>query len=460
MSWKAALSTDSIAVRLGALFTLVALLIFLLSGWAVYRQVDKSLNLLPEAELDARYSVLESALNRYGTPEHWAKITAKLNLLGEEDKRIQFWVVSSNPDYEYGQPNAAIRAFAQGPQGMRDLPMAGRAAPLKVLVSHLPAKDQRPPLRFLIAIDTQSFSETQHALLIALISFGAIGVLLACALGYWVARIGLRPLVNLSAEAQKLAPPRLSGRLQISPLPPELRQFVHAFNSSLERVDQAYSQLEAFNADVAHELRSPLTNLIGQTQVALTRGRSAEHYFEVLQSNLEELERLRSIINDMLFLASADQGSKATQLTASSLAEEVATTLEYLDFILEDAQIRVQVSGDAQVHIERAHLRRALINLINNAVQHTAAGQVIAVQIQKHGNQVSIAVSNPGPQIAAEHLPRLFERFYRVDASRSNSGANHGLGLAIVKAIALMHGGTVFARSQAGANTFGINLPA
>ena len=194
--------------------------------------------------------------------------------------------------------------------------------------------------------------------------------------------------------------------------------------------------------------------------MALTRGRSAEHYFEVLQSNLEELERLRSIVNDMLFLASADQGSKATQLTTASLASEVATTLDYLDFILEDAQVRVQVEGDAQVPIETAHLRRALINLLNNAVQHTGAGQVIEVRIEAGEHQVTLAVANPGPAIAGEHLPRLFERFYRVDASRRNSGANHGLGLAIVKAIALMHGGDVFVRSEGGINTFGIYLPA
>ncbi|MNF33235.1 Sensor kinase CusS [compost metagenome] len=457
MSWKA--GTDSIALRLSALFTLVALIVFVLIGAALYQQVDKRLGLLPEAELEARYSVLESALTRYGTLEHWTKINNKLNLLSEEDKRIRFWVVSGNPAYEYGQPDAAIRRFAQGPDGMRDLHLAGQPYPHKVLVSHLPALAPRSPLTFLIGIDTETFGHTQHTLLVALISLAALGVVLASALSYWVARIGLKPLVTLSQEAQKLAPPRLSGRLQLSPLPPELSQFVSAFNSSLERVDLAYSRLEAFNADVAHELRSPLTNLIGQTQVALTRGRSAEHYFEVLQSNLEELERLRSIINDMLFLASADQGSKATELTSTSLAEEVATTLDYLDFILEDAQIRVQVHGDASARIEKAHLRRALINLINNAVQHTAPGQVIDIGIHADAASVSLAVSNPGPAIAQEHLPMLFERFYRVDASRSNSGGNHGLGLAIVKAIALMHGGTVFVHSQAGSNTFGINLP-
>ncbi len=124
-------------------------------------------------------------------------------------------------------------------------------------------------------------------------------------------------------------------------------------------------------------------------------------------------------------------------MISTSLAAEVATTLDYLDFILEDAQVRVDVSGDAQVRIEIAHLRRALINLLSNAVQHTAPGQVITVHIDQEGDQVTIAVSNPGETIASEHLSRLFERFYRVDASRSNSGANHGLGLAIVKAIAI-----------------------
>ncbi|MEJ6820570.1 MULTISPECIES: heavy metal sensor histidine kinase [Pseudomonas] len=453
------MSSNSIALRLSGMFTLVALLVFLLIGGALYQQVDKGLGLLPEAELDARYSVLESALNRYGTPEHWVKINAKLKLLGEEDKRIRFWVVSGDPGYEYGQPDALIRAFAKGPTGMHDLQLPDHPYPLKVLLTELPAKDQRPPLRFMIGIDTETFHETQHNLLIALIGLAIAGVLMASALGYWVAHIGLKPLIKLSQEAQRLAPPLRAGRLRMSPLPPELEQFVDSFNSTLERVEQAYSRLESFNADVAHELRSPLTNLIGQTQVALTRGRSAEHYFEVLQSNLEELERLRSIINDMLFLASADQGSKATRLTEASLADEVATTLEYLDFILEDAQVQVHVSGDAQVRIEIAHLRRALINLLSNAVQHTGPGQVIEVHIEVEEHQVSIGVANPGSPIASEHLPRLFERFYRVDASRSNSGNNHGLGLAIVKAIALMHGGDVFVRSDRGMNTFGIYLP-
>ena len=457
--FKLPTALNSIAMRLSAMFALVALLVFVLIGWALYQQVDKSIGRLPEAELDARYSVLESSINRYGNPEHWGKISAKFKLLSEEDKRIRFWAISSDPAYEYGNPDAVVREFAQEPAGVRDLRLPGQAYPFKVLISEIAAKEQRPALRFLIAIDTQTFRQTQHQLLIALVSLASIGVLLASLLGYWVARIGLKPLVKLSEEAQKLAPPRLSGRLHLAPLAPELDQLVSAFNSTLDRVEQAWTRLESFNADVAHELRSPLTNLIGQTQVALTRGRSAEHYFEVLQSNLEELERLRSIINDMLFLASADQGSKASKLSRASLADEVATTLEYLEFILEDARVEVRVSGDALADIEKAHLRRALINLLSNAVQHTEAGEAIEVLIEQQAGQVTISISNPGQPITAEHLPHLFERFYRVDAARHNSGANHGLGLAIVKAIAQMHGGEVFVRSGDGRNTFGLYLP-
>ena len=457
--FKLPTALNSIAMRLSAMFALVALLVFVLIGWALYQQVDKSIGRLPEAELDARYSVLESSINRYGNPEHWGKISAKFKLLSEEDKRIRFWAISSDPAYEYGNPDAVVREFAQEPAGVRDLRLPGQVYPFKVLISEIAAKEQRPALRFLIAIDTQTFRQTQHQLLIALVSLASIGVLLASLLGYWVARIGLKPLVKLSEEAQKLAPPRLSGRLHLAPLAPELDQLVSAFNSTLDRVEQAWTRLESFNADVAHELRSPLTNLIGQTQVALTRGRSAEHYFEVLQSNLEELERLRSIINDMLFLASADQGSKASKLSRASLADEVATTLEYLEFILEDARVEVRVSGDALADIEKAHLRRALINLLSNAVQHTEAGEAIEVLIEQQAGQVTISISNPGQPITAEHLPHLFERFYRVDAARHNSGANHGLGLAIVKAIAQMHGGEVFVRSGDGRNTFGLYLP-
>ncbi|KAG1082887.1 hypothetical protein G6F40_014959 [Rhizopus arrhizus] len=153
-------------------------------------------------------------------------------------------------------------------------------------------------------------------------------ILLMALLGFWVTRVGLRPLNRLSAEARALRPSALSQRLSMAELPVELEDLATSFNGALARLEDAYNQLEAFNADVALEMRTPLTNLIGQTQVALSRRRSSDDLQEVLQSNLEELDRLRAMINDMLFLARADQGEAATGRIHAVLADEVGKTAE------------------------------------------------------------------------------------------------------------------------------------
>ena len=187
---------------------------------------------------------------------------------------------------------------------------------------------------------------------------------------------------------------------------------------------------------------------------------------EVLQSNLEELERLRSIINDMLFLARADQGESATSLASACVTEEISKTIEFFEFVLDESGMNVKVEGDVQARafIETALFRRAMTNLLQNAIQHSGAGSQIRVLVSEQPSQIQVAVSNPGAPIEEAHLPRLFDRFYRVDAARNDSDPSqhhgHGLGLAIVKAIAKMHGGSVFARSQGGVTTIGFSVPA
>jgi len=263
---------------------------------------------------------------------------------------------------------------------------------------------------------------------------------------------------DLSRHAQALSPQKLGERLPQNDLPSELSGLVLSFNGALHRVEQAYAQLSTFNADVAHELRTPLGNLIGQTQVILSRERSAVELQEVLQSNLEELERLRCIINDMLFLAQADRGMRAENLTRASIAAEVALTAEFLDMLIEEAGVTLEIEGDADALIEPALFRRAITNLLYNAIQYGARDSVIQIRIAKVDDFVSIQISNHGQPIGNQHLDRLFDRFYRVDAARSDSQNSHGLGLAIVKAVAAMHGGTVFARSDSTLTTIGLTV--
>ncbi|MBE0628310.1 MAG: two-component sensor histidine kinase, partial [Burkholderia vietnamiensis] len=210
---------------------------------------------------------------------------------------------------------------------------------------------------------------------------------------------------------------------------------------------------------VAHELRTPISILIGQTQVALTsRDRSVDRMRQTLQSNLEEFERLRVIINDMLFLSRSDRGERATDLKHVSLADEVRRMLDFLEIPLDEAQLRVQLHGDARAAVDPSLFRRAMTNLLINAIQHSAPGATLTVTIARRDTLVDVSVANPGEPIDREQRAHVFERFYRLEEARANSKENHGLGLSIVKAVAEMHGGGVFVTCSGGVNTFGFSV--
>ncbi|HID48422.1 MAG TPA: GHKL domain-containing protein [Chromatiales bacterium] len=199
--------------------------------------------------------------------------------------------------------------------------------------------------------------------------------------------------------------------------------------------------------------------MMTQTQVALSRERSIDEYREILYSNIEEFENMAQMINDMLFLAQADNGLSQPNLAAVDLAGEVDTLFEYYEAWAEERDVVLTREGGATVSGDRLMLRRALGNLFSNAIRHTPAGEAVRVKLgtTKEG-EVCIVVENPGAEISPEHLPRLFDRFYRIDPARQESGT--GLGLAIVKSIVNAHGGEVSAESSAGLIRFRILLPA
>ncbi|HVK54390.1 MAG TPA: heavy metal sensor histidine kinase [Burkholderiales bacterium] len=450
--------TRSIAIRLAAMFAVAALGVFSLVGWGLYRVLEKELAQHQIAELTTRFEVLESLIRRAATVERWKIVHTKLDSITPETGSARFWIFSDDPNFRYGDGLEDVKRHVANADGFGALPIAGKSYPMKTLVTTIAANEARPTVRFMIGIDTTPFFHTLRTFAAALVALSAAGVVLVTLVGYWIARVGLKPLNQLSQEANALSPSARSQRLQFSPLPSELLDFVSSFNGALDRLENAYARLEAFNADVAHELRTPLTNLIGQTQVALSRQRTAPHFEEVLQSNLEEMERLRAIINDMLFLARADQGETATGLASTSIAYEINKTVEFLEFILDEAGVTVTVSGDAEAMIETSLFRRAMTNLLQNAVQHSPTGSEILVEVSQWQESIRVAVSNPGKEIAEEHLGRLFDRFYRVDPARRNSWESHGLGLSIVKAVAQMHGGSVFASSNHLLTTVGFNV--
>ncbi|MGL6249507.1 MAG: heavy metal sensor histidine kinase, partial [Billgrantia desiderata] len=215
-------------------------------------------------------------------------------------------------------------------------------------------------------------------------------------LGWLVARQGLAPLKRITATAKRLSAERLGERLDLQATPPEMLELANAFNGMLNRLEADFQRLSEFSADIAHELRTPVSNLLTETQVALSRPRSTGEYQDTLHSNLEELERLARMIADMLFLAKADHGLLPNPAEPVHLEREVDALLEFYEALAEEKQVTMQLSGAATVTGDHLMLRRAIANLVSNAVRHTSPGGMIEITITQAKEMARLSVSNPG----------------------------------------------------------------
>lgn len=285
-----------------------------------------------------------------------------------------------------------------------------------------------------------------------------LSALVTALLGAWAARRGLQPLRQMGKVAASVNARSLTTRLPAAEMPEELAELAGTVNAMLQRLDDAFQRLSAFSADIAHELRTPLSNLLTHTQVTLTRPRSLEQYREALHGNLEELQWMAQLVNDMLYLAKADHGLLMPSRQPLDLAAEADALLEYYAPLAEDAEVRLLREGQAHTEGDRHMLRRALSNLLDNALRFTPAGGEIRVSLEPG---LHIVVANTGPAIAPQMLERLFDRFYRADPARQEGSSEHaGLGLAITRSILQAHGGKIRAECEDGWTRFVIELPA
>ena len=272
---------------------------------------------------------------------------------------------------------------------------------------------------------------------------------------------GHAPIRSVSRQIQNITSKDLDVRLDPQTVPIELEQLVLSFNHMIERIEDVFTRQSNFSADIAHEIRTPITNLITQTEIALSQSRSQKELEDVLYSNLEELTRMAKMVSDMLFLAQADNNQLIPEKKMLNLADEVGKVFDFFEALAEDRGVELRFVGDkCQVASDPLMLRRALSNLLSNALRYTPTGETIVVRCQTVDHLVQVIVENPGTPIAPEHLPRLFDRFYRVDPSRQRKGEGSGIGLAIVKSIVVAHKGTVAVTSDARGTRFVITLPA
>ena len=454
--WPRALS-----LRLAVMFALASVLLLGALGLYLYQSLEREIAWRDDQALIGRVERMRALIGDSASIEALRqRPQLYANMLGNQGDLL--WVLdgSGQPLIEINPTRLTRPELPPGP-GVQLRDGAGHGEPARLAWLHV-SQDGRE----LTLVAGKTLAE--RGLMLAAyrlklwLALGA-GGLIAFLLGWLVSQRGLQPVRTLAARAAAIDVQHLHLRLDSAWQVSELRQLGDALNLMLARLEDGFGRLSRFSEDLAHEMRTPLNNLMGQTQLALQKHRSTEEYQSLLASSQEEYERLARMIDNMLFLARAEQPDALLKLEPIVLHDAVAQLIDYFEGMAEErGMVFVSDACDANDTLlaEPQLLRRALANLLANALHYGSANSTVHIESKRQGNFVEISVSNQGEAIASEHLPRLFDRFYRCDPSRSQPGDSGGLGLAIVRAIMQQHGGEVRVESTADRTCFTLSFPA
>lgn len=342
--------------------------------------------------------------------------------------------------------------------GERQLRGISKALPVPQMPGIIGNPDES--FRLTLALDTQHHAHFMQVLRQQLAVYVVVATLLSGLLGWWAARRGLAPLRIMKAQALTVTAHKLDQRMPIEAVPEEMAELANSLNTMLERLELDFAKLMDFSSDLAHELRTPITNLMTQTQVSLSQRRDPDTYRDILASNAEELQRLSRMVSDMLFLAKTNHGIQLPNRENVELEAEAASLLDFYDAIAEEKEVRLRVVGTGTVAGDRLMIRRAISNLLSNALRHAHPRTDVEIILHHQVDGTALCVTNAGDPIEAVDLHRLFDRFYRVDKSRTHpSSDGAGLGLAITKAIMLAHDGSVSVTSTGEKAAFCLRFP-
>jgi two-component system heavy metal sensor histidine kinase CusS len=362
------------------------------------------------------------------------------------------------PSEVFPNPNGS----GEAPVGGTDLRSA-HGKPFRVLASRANLGGPNGPGRILqVALDRSKEMELLANYRRGLWLVLGSSLFLSAVAGYGMARRGLRPVHEITAMAERIRPSTLGYRMNTAGLPAELLALAGTCNAMLDRLEESFGRMARFSGDIAHELRTPVNNLRGVAEVALGQPRSPEEYRDVLGACLEECGRLTRLIDTLLFLARAENPSTQIEKERFGVADELRTIQEFYEPAAHEAGVQLPVTAEAGLvaELNRPLFQRAVGNLVVNALAHVGSGGTVRLTANRDGQNIRIEVEDNGCGIAAEHLPYLFDRFYRVDSARSSEAGGVGLGLAIVKVIAELHGGSVTVASTVGSGTrFTLRLP-
>ena len=302
-----------------------------------------------------------------------------------------------------------------------------------------------------VAQDRSSDEQLERKLGVLLVVLLAASIFASALIAMTVTKRSLRPLGQMTRSLERIGPTHLNERVAPAGWPRELQPLALAFDQMLARLEESFTRLSQFSADLAHELRTPIANIMGEGQVALTRQRTPSEYREVIESTIAECERLSGIVDNLLFVARADAAREPIERKLFDGRAAVEKIAAFYRTIAEDRHVAINCNGQGEIYGDPVLFERALSNLVDNALRFTRDGGEIEISITIRDAHSEVTVSDNGCGIAAEHLPRVFDRFYRADSSRSSDGA--GLGLALVKSIVDLHGGSARIESEVNRGT-------
>ncbi|MBE2257211.1 MAG: heavy metal sensor histidine kinase [Rhodobacteraceae bacterium] len=451
----------SLTTRLALLFALLTASLLLVVVLLQNHAVEDHLRALDDQELAGKVTLIKNLLHRAGPSE---TLPRRLDdaFVGHDTLGVVLRESSGKVVYAIRPELFGERQLADG--GLPDVPTVWEDGDrqligLETTVEALDWWSQPTRLRALVGLDVSHhrlFLEQVRRRLWIDIYFAAV---IAALFALFAAHRGLAPLRRVTATARSLSADRLGERLAERDAPAEVRELVVAFNGMLERLQSSFRRLSDFSADIAHELRTPVSNLMTQTEVALSMSRTPDEYRDVLASNLEEYERIARMVSDMLFLAQAENGHLPHSVETVNLASEASALIDFYEALADEKGVRIVLAGEALVAANRLMIRRALSNLLSNALRHTPAGGVVEMAIASDAGFATLVVNNTGDTIPADQLSQIFERFHRASPQRHHHGEGAGLGLAITRSIAETHGGEVRVASAAGVTTFTLRLP-
>jgi two-component system heavy metal sensor histidine kinase CusS len=457
---------SSLTTRLACLFALLCMTVLGVAGMMLYRGLETQLTLRDDAALVTRVEQLRALLQDQNTLQlvH-DKPRLFENMLGNREALLVLRFPGEQPLIEVNPGGIAVPEVAPVAAdtairlGSVQRSVDAQGTPFSAVAANLRAGASGRELRItagrLMGERTRILDNYRQQ--IVWMALG--GSVLAAAVAFFLVRRGMRPLGALAAHAASIGIDNLGARLDATRAPRELVPLVASLNAMLERLAGGFSRLSQVTEDMAHDLRTPIGTLLGQTEVALGQQRSADYYHALLVSNHEELQRLSRMTANMLFLARAEGAETMLETAWLDIATEFSRVADYFDGLAEERGLRIDIAGAGQVWADPILLRRALANLLANAVHYADAPSTIVLSSRAQGDHVIVAVENAGPPIPADQLARLFDRFYRADAARRDSSQSSGLGLAIVQSIMVLHGGSTQAASIAGINRFSLNFP-